>query len=340
MTAYLPILRSRAAELRGLRELSSSDLTKLLPVVELTRSRRTPKNTGGDVRKSVELVCEILDDRPFVADLTSLESLQNSEFDRLLSDEDGFRVWTDFARANFPEHCVPIVHLLEPFELQSFMVQAGRLWEKFHRVAVRIPTSYRDFEEFLTALVSLSGYQNVVLILDAGFITRATIGGAAARLGEMLQASAGLGLVHLSVASSSFPNSVVSAGGGDDTGEFRLLEVDLAMWCQSQFANVAYGDYAAIHPMDFKGTVTNWVPRIDVMLNDSFYYYRYRRSDGGYVRAASDARADGRYVRHSCWANTNIDEAVAGNPPGRSPSFWIANRVNFHLARQISRLGL
>ncbi|TCV95979.1 T4 beta protein [Luteibacter rhizovicinus] len=340
MTDYLPILRSRVAEIRGLRELPGADLKKLFPVIELTRSRRTPKNAGGDVAKSVELVSEVLDGAPFVADLTSLESLQNSEFDRLLDDTAGFKAWTDFAHANLPTNCVPMVHLLEPFELQPFLTQVGRLREKFHRVAVRIPTSYRDFDAFTAALTGLVGFRDVVVILDAGFITRATINGAAARLVEMLNSVGNLGLRHLSVASSSFPNSVVSAGGGDDTGEFRLLEVDLGNWCRTHFPGVSYGDYAAIHPMDFKGTVTNWVPRVDVMLDESFYYYRYRRSDGGYIRAAKDARADGRYVTLKCWAHDNIDAAAAGNPPGRSPSFWIANRVNFHLARQISRLGL
>lgn len=340
MTAYFPIIRTRAAELRGLRELSTAAIKKLFPVVELTRSRRTPKNTGGDVAKSVELVCEILENVPFVADLTSLDSLQNSEFDRLLDDADGFRAWTDFAYTNFPEHCVPIVHLLEPFELQPFLTQVGRLRERFKRIAVRIPTSYRGFDEFRAALVDLPNNRDVVLILDAGFITRMTVAGAAARLGEMLETVADIGLSHLSIASSSFPNSVVSAGGEDDTGEFRLLEVDLGKWCQGRFDGVSYGDYAAIHPMDFKGTVTNWVPRVDVMLDETFYYYRYRRSDGGYIRAARDARADAKYAPLACWAYDNIEAAAQGAPPGRSPSFWIANRVNFHLTRQISRLGL
>jgi hypothetical protein len=192
----------------------------------------------------------------------------------------------------------------------------------------------------VVALQALQDFKDVVLILDAGFISKTTIGGAAARLVEMLQAVAHIGLNHLSVASSSFPNSVVSAGGKDDTGEFRLLEVDLGDWCRGQFPNIAYGDYAVIHPMDFKGTVTNWVPRVDIMLDDRFYYYRYRRSDGGYIRAAGEARNDVRYVPLDCWAHRNIESAAAGNPPGRSPSFWIASRVNFHLARQIGRLGL
>lgn len=340
MKAYLPILRSRAAELRGLRELSTSDLSKIFPVVELTRSRRTPKNTGGDIRKSVEVVREILGERPFVADLTSLESLQNSEFDNLLDDADGFKAWTDFACANLPESSVPIVHLLEPFERQPFLAQVDRLRRRFERVAVRVPTSYRSFTNFLPALQGLTDYKDVVLILDAGFVTKATMAGAVARLIEMLRELAPLGLKDVSVTSSSFPNSVVSAGGDDDTGEFRLIEVEVAERCEAQFSGVSYGDYAAIHPMDFKGTVTNWVPRVDVMLDDSFYYYRYRRSDGGYIRAAHEARADSRYSSIPCWACTNIDDAAMGNPAGRSPSFWIANRVNLHLSRQILRLGL
>lgn len=340
MTTYLPIIRSRAAELRGLKELPGTTRSKLFPIVELTRSRRTSKNPNGDIQKSVEAICDIMEKRPFVVDLTSLVSLQNAEFDQILDDEDGFKTWTDFALASFPDHCVPVVHLLEPFELQPFQLQMERLRVKFSRVAIRVPTSYRDFNELLEACdQTFSDLRTVVLTLDAGYVNQSSMAGAVPRLTEMLSAVNGRNFCNVSIASSSFPNSVVSAGGDDDVGHFPLYEVLLWNQLHARFPWLDYGDYAAIHPIDFTGTVTNWVPRVDVMLDDSFFYHRYRRSDGGYVRAAQEARRDRRYVPLTSWAQNNIEAAASGTPNGLSPSFWIANRVNFHLARQVVRVG-
>lgn len=337
---YLPILRSRAAELRGLKELTNQIRGELFPIIELTRSRRSRNNPGADISKSIEAVVDILKEQSFVADLTSLESLQNAEFAQLFDDADGFKAWTDFASANLPEHCVPMVHLLEPFELRPFQLQVERLRVNFGRVALRVPTSYRDFEVLVSACAAtFQSLDEVVLTLDAGYVTQSVMAGALARLAEMLDAVSGKGFGNVSIAASSFPSSVVSAGGDDDEGSFPLVEVALWNSLKPRFPNLAYGDYSAIHPMDFTGTVTNWVPRVDIMLDDSFYYHRYRRSALGYVRAAQEAYRDKRYVPLDCWAQENIKAAAAGNPPGRSPSFWITNRVNFHLTRQVLRVA-
>lgn len=339
MTEYLPILRSRAAELRGLRELGKQELGKLVPIIELTRSRRSSKNPNGDISKSVESVCEILGGQEFVADLTSLSSLQNPEIVKLLDDADGFANWTAFANAVLPENCIPTVHLLDPFEIESFKTQAGKLRSRFRKVAIRVPTSYTTFRDLIDASVgTFNKLSDVILTLDAGYVTKGAKTGAIARLVEMLTDVSGKDFGVVSVAASSFPSSVVAAGGGDDEGQFPLSEVILWDDLKGRFKEIDYSDYAAIHPMDFTGTVTNWVPRIDVMLDKSFYYRRYRRSDGGYVRAAKEAYQDSRYVPLDCWAQQNIREAAAGSPNGRSPSFWIANRVNFHLTRQVLRM--
>ncbi|ENZ95882.1 hypothetical protein O1K_07645 [Xanthomonas fragariae LMG 25863] len=154
----------------------------------------------------------------------------------------------------------------------------------------------------------------------------------------MLSAVSGWTFFKKSIASSSFPNSVVSAGGEDDQGAFNLSEVYLWKELVLKFPDLTYGDYAGIHPIDFTGTVTNWVPRVDVMLDESFYYHRYRRSEGGYEKAAYEALNDHRYVPLDCWAQENIRLAAGGSPNGRSPSFWIANRVNFHLSRQLFKI--
>ncbi|WP_162138786.1 beta family protein, partial [Xanthomonas fragariae] len=142
---YSPVIRTRAAELRGLKELTDAARRKLFPIVELTRSRRTSKNPAGSISKSVEAICEILGEQPFVADLTSLESLQNSEFERLLDDDGGFQAWTRLATNSLPEQCIPVAHLLEPFDLSEFQKQISQLRSRFTRIAIRVPTNYGDF---------------------------------------------------------------------------------------------------------------------------------------------------------------------------------------------------
>ncbi|QTK49015.1 beta family protein [Xanthomonas euvesicatoria] len=339
MTNYSPILRSRAAELRGLKELTDQTKGKILPIIELTRSRRTSKNPGGDIVKSVEAVCEILGEKRFIADLTSLESQQNAEFDQLLSDDSGFAAWTNFALKSLPEQCIPVVHLLEPFELAPFQSQVAELKKKFSVLAIRVPTNYADYGALISALqLVFSDLSQICLILDAGYVSQKAVGGAHARLSEMLFAVNGVKFYSKAIAASSFPNSVVSAGGGDDQGEFDLTEVLIWDDLRKKYADLSYGDYAGVHPMDFTGTVTNWVPRVDVMLDTKFYYHRYRRSDGGYIKSAQEAYKDSRYVPLGCWAEENIKLAAAGTPAGRSPSFWISNRVNFHLSRQTLRV--
>jgi hypothetical protein len=312
----------------------------LFPIVELTRSRRSGKNPGGIVQKSLDGFLEVFGDRPFVVDLTSLESQQNSEFDQLLDDADGFRNWTSFALTRLPSSCTPMVHLLEPFDEQSLRTQVSRLLEAFSTAAIRVPTAYPEFPAVVSALLAeLGSLDRIVLVLDAGYVTNQNANGAIGRLSEMIGDLAHHTPASLSIASSSFPNSVTSVGGGDEQGELTLAEVTIGDAVIPLRDDLRYGDYAAIHPLDFVGTVTNWVPRVDVMLDDRFYYYRFRRTVGGYARAAYEARHDGRWTPLDCWAQENIDAAASGTAPGLSPSFWIANRVNFHISRQVSRLS-
>lgn len=336
---YMPIIRTRAAELRGFRELSAAVHDSLFPLVELTRSRRSSKNPGGDIQKSIDATVEILGDRPFVVDLTTLASQQNSEFNQLLDDTDAFQGWTNFARDHLPPTCVPIVHLTDPFEKSDFTPQVERLLRRFQRIAIRVPTSYMELAEVISTLeAELDSLEKVVFVLDAGYVTAKSLPGAQGRLSEMLGDLTGNPPHWLSVTSSSFPSSVTSVGGGDEVGELVLHEVELGNALLEVHPDLRYSDYAAIHPLDFSGTVANWVPRVDVMLDQKFYYYRYRRTAGGYPFAAAEARGDRRWVSLDCWAQDNINAAAGGNSRGMSPSFWIANRVNFHISRQVSRL--
>lgn len=339
---YIPVIRTRGAELKGFSQLSKPTLKGIMPLVEFTQSRRSSKNPDGAIALSVEKTHDVIGVQPYIADLTSLRNLQNSEIVELLKPDKDFLNWTNFVKNQLPVHCIPTVHLTLPFVEESFCAQAKRLAEGHEFLAIRIPTSYDEYSSVLDSLNKMFGNLNsVIILIDAAFVPPRSIRGATARFIEIVGDCLKFKPVICGTLASSFPSSVVTPGyGQDETGEFVLTEVAISERVKSEFSSkrIIHGDYASIHPLEFNGTVTNWVPRVDLPLDKSLYYYRYRRDDGGYVRAAKEVFRDDRYVDLDCWGCENIEVAAHGEPQGRNPAHWIAVRLNIHISRQVARI--
>jgi hypothetical protein len=336
---YVPSIRTRAAELKGWEQLRRMALKRTLPIMEITQSRRSKKNPTGAVSKTIQELSQILEDSAFVADLTTLDRYKNPEIEHLLDPEDGFKEWVEFVNSSLPPTCIPAVHLTVPLDVPALRRQISALRSSHDAIAVRFPTSFREHKTVMQSLVDeLGELSRVAVLIDAGYVAPKNAAVAGERVCEMIaewvDASPGL----VAPLSSSFPSSVVQLGG-DDYGKFSLSEVDVSKRVKSEFdrLRVVHGDYAAIHPLDFVGTVTNWVPRVDVPLESDLYYYRYRREEGGYERCARKALEDADYAPLECWGCDNIREAAAGKPQGRSPAHWIAVRLNINVTRQAAR---
>lgn len=340
---YVPALRTRDSELKAFENLRLDVRAQLLPVFELTRSRRSKTNPDGSVTKTVERLVELMGENPFIVDVTSLDSQANAETADFLDATDSFRNWCNFVLANLPASCIPVVHLSDPFDAVEFSTQRARLESKFRGIALRIPTDYAGAYLIANELRMRPRDGCIVLLVDGGFVRQ----GAAVHASNQCMVVARLfaGLVDLiAPLTSSFPSSVTEAafGGGDAYGDFVLEETTVSEVLKVfgvENTRVVHGDYALVHPNDFEGTVTNWVPRVDVPLEITGFYYRYRRPAGGYALAAGLAVRDVKYQVINCWAHDMVVKAAAGSPEGRSPSFWISVRVNFHLTRQALRLN-
>ena len=341
---YCPVVTTRDAEFRGFAQIFGRTLDSLLPVIEITRSRRSKTNPGGDIQKSLERALEVIGSRLFVLDVCGLGSQMNSQISDLLSSDNGFENWTTFLIDNVPSSCIPVVHLEEPFDLINFNTQLTRLQTKFSRIALRIPTSYEYLSQAIGALASGLKRGNVyVAFIDSGYVKEDTKYGAIKKISEMLSHLVNLRPLLCAPLSSSFPSSVVDVGyGADDQGQFPLTEIEVADAAkavgETLNLRVVQGDYSTIHPNEFTGTVTNWVPRIDTPLDRSLFYHRIRRPAGGYALCAARTVKDPRYVRIKSWGIDQIEAAAAGSPAGKSPSFWISVRLNIHIERQVNRL--
>jgi hypothetical protein len=282
-------------------------------------------------------------ENPFIVDVTSLESQGNAETADLLDPTDSFRSWCNFLLTHLPESCIPVVHLSDPFDALEFSTQRARLESKFRGIALRVPTEYDDAHLLADELRAQGKTGCIVLLVDGGFVAQGSSAWASQRC--MKVASLFAGLVDLvAPLTSSFPSSVTESafGGGDAYGDFALEEVTVSEVLKRfgiGTTRIVHGDYGLVHPNDFAGTVTNWVPRVDVPLQTTGFYYRYRRPAGGYILAAGLAIRDVKYQALPCWAHDMVVKAAAGDPEGRSPSFWISVRVNFHLSKQVFRLN-
>ncbi|MGH8038916.1 MAG: beta family protein [Pseudomonas sp.] len=340
---YVPILRTRDAEIKGFSELSGAVKDFVLPVIEFTKSRRTKKNVDGAVAVCVDKIEAALAGRAYIADVTSMESLTNPEIEKLLDPSGGFRAWRGFVLAQLDSLSIPVVHLTDPLDPKSISLQCNAFLNRHRLVAIRVPHNYEEVESLAGILrEQLGTLDRVVFITDGGYVQKASYHDVQIGCSSSLSV-AGHGFAARVVASSGFPSSVVLPDyGGDAYGKFGLLEVSLSSVTQSEpgMHDILHGDYALVHPADFVGVVTNWVPRVDVPLSGELYYHRYRRNAGGYEKAAFMAYNDADYSALPCWGDHNIASAADGKVLGKSPAHWIAVRVNFHITRQAVRLGL
>src|SRR5690606_11774352 len=90
---YCPALRTRDSELKGYSQLDDSVKDALLPIFELTKSRRSKSNPDGSIAVTVSRLLDAVGDRPFIVDVTSLGSQSNTETAALLNPDGAFSVW-------------------------------------------------------------------------------------------------------------------------------------------------------------------------------------------------------------------------------------------------------
>ncbi len=342
---YAYSLKTTDAELRGLRELSRVRLLnqRALPIFELTRSRTSKKSEYGEVEKRMAAIAEISGDRPFVLDLTAHEDLTNPQIQRMYDDADGFANWREFL-ARYKD--LPIIPSIHTYSDENFAVnlrsQVDALAGSYDFLAFRISSAVSP-EPFLEIISSvLGGFKRLLLIVDAEYIYEDNIAAEKQKLFlRLVEISRHPDIGRVVIISSSFPSSVTSRDGGEDAyGELVMYEKVLHRELSAADPlPLCYGDYASIHPVRYPTRGGAWVPRVDLPIEGRYIYTRYRRDDGGYVRAANAMVASDSYDPIDCWGVDQIESAASGVPNGKNPSFWISVRMNCHLSRIIDGLS-
>lgn len=189
----------------------------------------------------------------------------------------------------------------------------------------------------------------LLVVVDCGWIPAASYADPAklciARVKQLKEVLEGR-MYAIAVCATTFPNNV-SEMGNDAADTFALKEIDLFEEVQKVHSNVIYGDYGSINPVrnDQVFMARGWIPRVDVPLEKSVYYYRERKGARSYADTytsiARMAVRDSRFPSdREAWFFRQIENCALGDAPSSRPSFWISVRMNAHIAQQIDRLGL
>jgi hypothetical protein len=328
---YLPSIRSRQAELRGYRELRPQTKRQLRPLVSVGKLGRL-----GQADRVLETIVETVGGECFV-DINTAPGQTCDEFEGLCDPAGNYAAWRNLV-GRF-DRATPVALLRDNATERPFIRQVLQIENDHGVVAIRSRRPARDLASLQAALSAVDDVNNLLLILDFGYVR----GSLEPKEQECLRTISALRTIdataRIAVIASSFPKAV--SAYGDLRGSLELVERDLHSHIGGDQVAI-YGDHSAIYPEPFVPSISRFVPRIDYCLDDAWLYERRRTDAGGYLECArqivSSPDWDDAFAEVA-WGAAVIAETVqAASVPSSfgSPANWIAARVNMHIERQHS----
>ena len=361
MFKYSVIVKTGEAEIRAIENSEKSIFNQTLALIEITRGRKVTKDnvTAYPFENRLSKIKKTLHNKVVALDLTSDLSLTSEEINKLYDYTDGYQKWIDFLvkekeENNFRE-IIPAILLNadDPNFEDNLLLQVRKMKQHFssilYRNSILDENCYDDFELLKDELKGT----NLYVMVDCDYTPQAShkifAKKAIFRFTTIKSILDSVENVQYIVAGTSFPKNVSELGDVDED-TFSISEIQIHKDICREFPCVIYGDYASINPIR-NDTVTmarGWIPRIDVALQDTIYYYKKRRPKGvsayasTYTQVAQLVTNDNRFPANleNNWGIQQINNCARGAAPSSTPSFWISVRMNIHIAQQAKRLLL
>lgn len=351
---YFPVLKTKDAELRAIANLSENTASKIMPIYELTKSRISKNNEFGDISKRLSQIGSIQKKRPFILDVTTDESQKNHQTESILDPSGGYKTWRETLNAYPKLNICPAIHINfeEDEELENTKKFLNLSTSKHSQFALRLPCDLEldDYEFILEAVYSeLNEESKLFILLDEKDIRaeakKSGISSIAGRFEHAYNilaqiAESSTPKTELVCIAGSFPASPAQEAGGENFGKFTIYEHGLYTRLKESCPIFKFGDYGSININQTEIRGGTFIPRIDFCDDRTFYYHRYRRHEGSYIKCAQNVRGDANYKPQNTWGDREIALAAAGTPSGISPSFWISVRVNNYMTRRAQLLSI
>lgn len=326
---YVPILRTRVAEIEAFRQLSSEAKELIFPVFLLR-----PWPNANHLSLAVDRIVEAAAGHPFGLGLDRDKYLAGSsrpaqgEFDSLFSHDQGYRGYFEFVE-NVPD-AVPVLQATP--DANQLLLQLGRAEELdrgliVHQLrGVTIPITQ--------SVINLPPLpHDTVFVVDAGW-SRDVLQMQAWALAVAQQIVGQLPDAEVVVASSSFPSSFGHIVGDEEEQAFES-EVFGTVRLNLQAANLTLGDWGSTRPSQSGGG--GKIPsRVDIPRPRSWQIFRADPdNDSGFVEIAQDAIAHPCFSTvPECWGKLQV-EATNGDGAGiTGVKKNTSCRINMHMTVQ------
>lgn len=329
---YVPLLYTRLAEIRAMRELPESSKNLLVPVFKLR-----PWLNSKMLDRALEVIEEAVGNRLYGLDLDEFKYEANPDpekqarvdFTALFDKENGFEAY--YTLIGNGGNRVPVFRELTSQDIQIEQ-QLDRIQAIDRGVFVRAKVAEPGHLFDVASAIEQRAIGNAVFIIDCGWgrdiLTSAAL--AVSHAQNLIEISQEFEIV---VAGSSFPDAFAGLGA---RFEISAIERQLYSEVRRQVNHPAlyYGDWGSTRPPTDPVPMKN-VPRIDVARPNNWISWR-SEDEESYVevaeRTVSDPTWDGEL---GIWGEymivaTSEEEEVRI----KSPAMAAAVRVNLHLHQQ------
>ncbi|NMM75546.1 hypothetical protein B2J88_11910 [Rhodococcus sp. SRB_17] len=328
---YFPALRTRLAELRGLKELDGARKARIVPMLTLGQWRGS-----SELNKAAEKAAEAAGDRPFFMDLSSDNRKVEVHWDQLRNSTDAFRAWRQFA-AEY-KNAIPVVQIPVGGRTRDIVQQAQEIESAFGTVAFRIQDFAAQTPFVISAISALDDPRNAIVFIDCQYIREAMAAFVTATISTVNALRSEFPALLIVVLSTSFPSSTLPfADSTKRRGVIPILERELHARVGGNPVAI-YGDHGSVHAVVYDDVpMMRWSPRIDYPTYTDWHFERRPGPiEPGYIESARAIQEEfDCSTTSTIWGERMIAEAAAGSPYGKAPASWIAVRVNIHLSRQI-----
>ncbi|MDR2125294.1 MAG: beta family protein [Prevotellaceae bacterium] len=357
MCKYSVIIKTGEAEIRAIENSDKSILNQIFPLIEITRGRKIKNEIDPyPFDKRLSKLKETFAGQKVAFDLTSDDALSSPKIEELYNYANGYQNWINFLlqikAENTLKEIVPTILLNTEDENfnENLVLQVQNIKQNFtsilYRNSILDENCYDDFELLKNEFQDT----NLYIMIDCEYTPQASQNNfaekAIARIQNIKSILTNVDVKFI-VSATSFPNNVTDLGDVE-SDTFSLAEIQIYNAVNNKIPNIIYGDYASINPKR-NDTITmarGWIPRIDVALQDSIYYYKKRRPQGisayatTYTQVAQSVVRDDKFPTDlgNNWGIQQINTCAKGGAPSSTPRFWISVRMNIHITQQVKRL--
>lgn len=349
---YSLLLKTGDAEIRAAKYFTT--LNNLLPIIELTRGRKSKNDQEGNIKKRIDQIVPIFKKQEVILDITSDPALSNTTIDQFYSPENGYEAWTEFLETLKKEHSFSKIYPTIMFnweedpDANNLKLELKKLYKSFDGIAYRSDIEDDGFLDDITAIRSyVQDFKYFFFIIDCGYLRYSNMKDCEEKsINRIQEIKKILPNTTFILLSTSYPNNV----GDNNDDVIDIKEIQLYHNVSSSLeSDIIYGDYGSINPVrnDDITMARGWRPKIDVPLEKELYYSRRRKGSEKhyspvYNTVARIVTSNSKFPKHLTrnWGIKQIQECASGSAPGATPSFWISVRMNIHVEQQLRRLKL